>query len=139
VLAAKAIVIGSVSFVAGLIAAAAAVIIAAQVAHARGAYVYPVPWPTELRMVVGTAALIAVTAVLAVALGTLLRRSAVAVTVVIVVIVLPYILGAASVLPVGPRTGCCGSLRPPPSPSSRPRRSTSRSPPSTRPIPAFSR
>jgi ABC-type transport system involved in multi-copper enzyme maturation permease subunit len=101
VLAAKAIVIGSVSFVAGLIAAAAAVIIDAQVAHARGSYVYPVPWPTELRMVVGTAALIAVTAVLALALGTLLRRSAAAVTLVIVVIVLPYILGAASVLPDG--------------------------------------
>jgi ABC-type transport system involved in multi-copper enzyme maturation permease subunit len=100
-LAAKAIVIGSVAFVAGLVAAAAAVIFAAQLAHARGSYVYPVPWPTELRMIVGTAALIAVTAVLAVALGTVLRRSAAAVTLVIVVIVLPYILGAASVLPVG--------------------------------------
>src|SRR5580658_4657727 len=101
VLAAKAIVIGSVAFVVGLVAAAAAVIFAAQLAQARGSYVYPVPWPTELRMVVGTAALIAVTAVLAVALGTVLRRSAAAVTLVIVVIVLPYILGAASVLPVG--------------------------------------
>jgi ABC-type transport system involved in multi-copper enzyme maturation permease subunit len=101
VLAAKAIVIGSVAFVAGLVAAAAAVIFAAQLAHTRGSYIFPVPWPTELRMVVGTAALIAVTAVLAVALGTVLRRSAAAVTLVIVVIVLPYILGAASVLPIG--------------------------------------
>jgi ABC-type transport system involved in multi-copper enzyme maturation permease subunit len=101
VLAAKAIVIGAVTFVAGLAAAAAAVIISAQLAHARGAYVYPVPWPTELRMVAGTAALIAVAAVLALAVGTMLRRSAAAVTVVIVVIVLPYILGAASILPVG--------------------------------------
>jgi ABC-type transport system involved in multi-copper enzyme maturation permease subunit len=101
VLAAKAVVIGAVAFVAGLAAAAAAVIFGAVLAHARGSYVYPVPWPTELRMVVGTAALIAVTAVLAVALGTVLRRSAAAVTLVIVVIVLPYILGAASVLPVG--------------------------------------
>jgi ABC-type transport system involved in multi-copper enzyme maturation permease subunit len=101
VLAAKAIVIGSVAFVAGLAAAAAAVIFSAQLAHARGSYVYPVPWPTELRMVVGTAALIAAAAVLAIALGSMLRRSAAAVTLVIVVIVLPYILGAASVLPVG--------------------------------------
>jgi ABC-type transport system involved in multi-copper enzyme maturation permease subunit len=100
-LAAKAIVIGAVSFVAGLAAAAAAVIFGAQLAHARGSYVYPVPWPTELRMVVGTAALIAVAAVLAVALGTMLRRSAAAVSLVIVAIVLPYILGAASILPVG--------------------------------------
>jgi ABC-type transport system involved in multi-copper enzyme maturation permease subunit len=100
VLAAKAIVIGSVSFVAGLAAAAATVIFGAQLAHARGSYVYPVPWPTELRVVVGTAALIAVAAVFALGLGTVLRRSAAAVTLVIVAIVLPYILGVASILPV---------------------------------------
>ena len=40
-------------------------------------------------------------AVLALALGTILRRSAATVTVVIVAIVLPYILGVASVLPAG--------------------------------------
>jgi ABC-type transport system involved in multi-copper enzyme maturation permease subunit len=100
VLAAKAIVIGSVTFVAGLAAAAAAVIFGAELASARGSYVYPVPWPTELRVVVGTALLIALAAVLALALGTMLRRSAAAVTLVIVAIVLPYLLGVASVLPV---------------------------------------
>ena len=99
VLAAKAIVIGSVTFVAGLAAAAAAVIFGTQLAHARGSYVYPVPWPTELRVAAGTAALIALAAILALALGTVLRRSAAAVTLVIVAIVLPYILGVASVLP----------------------------------------
>ncbi len=100
VLAAKAVVIGSVTFVAGLAAAAAAVIFGAQLANARGSYVYPVPWPTELRIIVGTALLIALAAVLALALGTVLRRSAAAVTLVIVAIVLPYLLGVASVLPV---------------------------------------
>jgi ABC-type transport system involved in multi-copper enzyme maturation permease subunit len=100
VLAAKAIVIGSVTFVAGLVAAAAAVIFGARLASARGSYVYPVPWPTELRIIVGTALLIALAAVLALALGTMLRRSAAAVTLVIVAIVLPYILGVASALPV---------------------------------------
>ena len=100
VLAAKAIVIGSVAFVAGLAAAAAAVIFGAQLASARGSYVYPVPWPTELRVVAGTALLIALAAVLALALGTMLRRSAAAVTLVIVAIILPYILGVASILPV---------------------------------------
>ena len=100
VLAAKAIVIGSVAFVAGLVAAAAAVIFGAQLASARGSYVYPVPWPTELRVVAGTALLIALAAVLALALGTMLRRSAAAVTLVIVAIILPYILGVASILPV---------------------------------------
>jgi ABC-type transport system involved in multi-copper enzyme maturation permease subunit len=101
VLAAKAIVIGSVTFVAGLAAAAAAVIFGAWLASARGSYVYPVPWPTELRIIVGTGLLIALAAVLALALGTMLRRSAAAVTLVIVAIVLPYILGVASALPVG--------------------------------------
>jgi ABC-type transport system involved in multi-copper enzyme maturation permease subunit len=100
VLAAKAIVIGSVAFAAGLVAAAAAVIFGTQLARGR-VYVFPVAWLTELRMVVGTAALVAVAAVLALAVGTMLRRSAAAVTVVIVVIVLPYLLGVVSVLPAG--------------------------------------
>jgi len=99
VLAAKAIVIGSVTFVAGLLAAAAAVIFGAEIARGRS-YVFPVTSLTELRAVTGTAALLAVAAVLALALGAVLRRSAVAVTIVIVAIVLPYILGVASVLPV---------------------------------------
>jgi ABC-type transport system involved in multi-copper enzyme maturation permease subunit len=100
VLAAKAIVLGSVAFVTGLAAAAAAVILGTRLARSR-VYVFPVSWLTELRMVVGTAALVAVVAVLALAVGTMLRRSAAAVTVVIVAIVLPYLLGVVSVLPVG--------------------------------------
>jgi ABC-type transport system involved in multi-copper enzyme maturation permease subunit len=98
VLAAKAVVIASVAFAAGLVAAAAAVIFGAQLARGR-VYVFPVSWLTELRMVAGTAALVAVVAVLALAVGTMLRRSAAAVTVVIVAIVLPYLLGVVSVLP----------------------------------------
>lgn len=53
---------------------------------------------TEVRIVAGTGALLAVSAVLALGLGTLLRRSVTAVTVAIVTIVLPYLL-AVSVLP----------------------------------------
>jgi ABC-type transport system involved in multi-copper enzyme maturation permease subunit len=100
VLAAKAVVIGSASFVAGLVAAAAAIIVGQQLAHSRQ-YVFPVSWATELRLVVGTAALIAIVAVLALAVGAIMRRSAAAVTTVIVVIVLPYILAVASILPAG--------------------------------------
>jgi ABC-type transport system involved in multi-copper enzyme maturation permease subunit len=99
-LAAKAVVIALVAFAAGLVAAAAAVIFGTQLARGR-VYVFPVSWLTELRMVAGTAALIAVVAVLALAVGTILRRSAAAVTVVIVAIVLPYLLGVVSVLPAG--------------------------------------
>jgi ABC-type transport system involved in multi-copper enzyme maturation permease subunit len=101
VLAAKAIVIGSVTFVTGLAAAALAVPLVGQLARAKGIYVFPVTPLTELRVVVGTAALLAIAAVLALAVGTVLRRSAGAVTAVIVAIVLPYILAVASVLPAG--------------------------------------
>jgi ABC-type transport system involved in multi-copper enzyme maturation permease subunit len=102
VLAAKAIVIGAVTFVTGLVAAAVAVPLVGRLARDKGLYVYPASWLTELRVVAGTAALLAVAAVLAVAIGAMLRRSAGAVSAVVVVIVLPYILAVASVLPAGP-------------------------------------
>jgi hypothetical protein len=101
VLAAKSVVIGSVTFVTGLLAAAVAVPLVAQLERGKGLYVFPVSTPTELRVVAGTAALLAVAAVLALAVGTAMRRSAGAVTTVIVAIVLPYILAISSVLPAG--------------------------------------
>jgi ABC-type transport system involved in multi-copper enzyme maturation permease subunit len=67
----------------------------------QGLYILPVSWLTEVRVVVGTAALLAVAAVLALAVGTILRRSAAAVTAVIVGVVLTYILAVASVVPLG--------------------------------------
>jgi ABC-type transport system involved in multi-copper enzyme maturation permease subunit len=101
VLAAKAIVIGAVTFVAGLVSSTLAVLVVGAIEHSKGMYVFPVPTSTTVRVVVGTAALLAVAAVLALAVGTLLRRSAGAVTAVIVAIVLPYILAMASILPAG--------------------------------------
>jgi ABC-type transport system involved in multi-copper enzyme maturation permease subunit len=101
VLAAKAVVIGGVTFVTGLVAAAIAVPLVRHFELVKGFTVLPVSVSTELRVMVGVAALLAVAAVLALAVGTLLRRSAGAVTAVIVAIVLPYILAVASVLPAG--------------------------------------
>ena len=98
VLAAKAVVIGSASFVTGLVAAAAAVVLGEQIARSRQ-FIFPVSWATELRVVVGTAALIAVVAVLALAIGAMVRRSAAAVTLVIAVVVLPYFLAIIAALP----------------------------------------
>ena len=121
VLAAKAIVIGSVTFVAGLVAPAVAVTVGEQAVARqrlvrvpgdvadRAARRSPAPrrcspsppswpWPS----------------------ATMLRRSAAAVTTVIVAIVLPVHPGASPPsCPSASRTGCCGSPRPPPSPSSR--------------------
>jgi len=101
VLAAKAIVLGLVGFAAGLAASVIAVTVGVRLSRDQGQYVLPVTWLTEARVIVGTAALLAVAAVLAVAIGTVLRRSAVAVAAVVVAIVLPYVLGVAQVLPAG--------------------------------------
>jgi ABC-type transport system involved in multi-copper enzyme maturation permease subunit len=102
VLAAKAIVIGAVTFAAALVAAAVAVPLGERLLRDGGNYILPVTTLTELRVIIGTAALLAVAAVLALAIGAMLRRSAGAVTAVIVAIVLPYILATAQVLPAGP-------------------------------------
>ena len=100
VLAAKAIVMGAVTFVAGLAGAAAAVLLGERLLRGNGILVYAVTPLTEVRVVAGTAALLAIAAVLALGLGAILRRSAAAVAAVIVVIVLPYILAVPHVLPV---------------------------------------
>jgi ABC-type transport system involved in multi-copper enzyme maturation permease subunit len=95
VLLAKAIVTGLVTFVVGLVAAAVALPVGERHLRAGGSFIDPVSILTEVRLVAGTAALLAVAAILALALGAVLRRSAVAVTVVIMVIVAPYILSTA--------------------------------------------
>ena len=101
VLAAKAVVIGAVTFMLGLIAAIIAVLIGTRLSANQGIYVFPVSWPTEARVLLGTAALLAVGAVLALAVGTILRRSAAAITAVIAGVVLTYILAMASLVPLG--------------------------------------
>jgi ABC-type transport system involved in multi-copper enzyme maturation permease subunit len=102
VLAAKAIVVGAVTFAAGLVAVAIALPLGERMIRSGGTFIDPVPALTEVRMIAGTAALLAVAAVLALAIGAILRRSAVAVTAVIAAIVLPYILSTVpGILPVG--------------------------------------
>ncbi|MEY9926268.1 ABC-type transport system involved in multi-copper enzyme maturation permease subunit [Catenulispora sp. GP43] len=100
-LAAKAVVLGGVSFVVGLVAAAIAVPAVRAVDHSKRMYVYYASTQAEIRMVVGTALLLAVAAVFALAIATIVRRGAAAVAAVIVAVVLPYILAVASVLPAG--------------------------------------
>jgi ABC-type transport system involved in multi-copper enzyme maturation permease subunit len=100
VLAAKAIVIGAVTLAAGI--AAIAVALPAGLAKLRsgGNPILPVTALTEVRVIAGAAALIAVASVLALAIGAVLRRGALAVTAVIAGIVLPYLL-AITALPAG--------------------------------------
>jgi ABC-type transport system involved in multi-copper enzyme maturation permease subunit len=105
VLAAKAIVIGSVTFVAGLAGATVAFVFAERKLTALG-WTPPVwhDWALTsqvgVRVVLGTAALLAVTALLALAAGTILRRSAGAITAVIALVIIPLVL--AVILPTAP-------------------------------------
>ncbi|HEX2316902.1 MAG TPA: hypothetical protein VHJ17_24360 [Thermomonospora sp.] len=56
---------------------------------------------TEVRVVVGTAALVALTAVLALGLGALLRRGVLAVLAAVALVVVPYLLATTALLPLG--------------------------------------
>ncbi len=100
VLAAKAAVIGAVSFAAALPAAVVAVLLGEGVLRHNGNFILPSGALTDVRVVAGSAAVLAVTAVLALAAGTLLRSSAAAITTVFALVVLPYFFAAA--LPVLP-------------------------------------
>jgi ABC-type transport system involved in multi-copper enzyme maturation permease subunit len=101
VLAAKAIVVGAVAFAAGLLGAIGAIGVGTVLARSRGSSLFPEPWPTEVRMIVGTGLLVAVVAVLALAVAAIVRRSVAAVTIVFVVVMVPYFLAAILILPVG--------------------------------------
>jgi ABC-type transport system involved in multi-copper enzyme maturation permease subunit len=101
VLAAKATVIGSAGFAAGLAGAAAAVPPGEHLLRANGVHLYPVNMLTELRVIAGTAALFAVTAILALGVGAVARRSAGAAAAVIVAIVVPLLLAISNVTPAG--------------------------------------
>lgn len=101
-LAAKAIVLGTVTFAAGLAGAAAAVLIGIPLLRASGNPIYPVTALTEARVIAGTAAMVAVFAVFALAVGAILRHGAGAVTVAVTAVILPYLLTAAiPVMPAG--------------------------------------
>jgi ABC-type transport system involved in multi-copper enzyme maturation permease subunit len=96
VLAAKAVVAGSLAFAAGAIATAIAEVITRHVLAANGSYLFPQSGPALARVIIGTGLLLGLAAALAVALGMMLRRGAVAVAVCIVLLVLPGILGSQS-------------------------------------------
>jgi ABC-type transport system involved in multi-copper enzyme maturation permease subunit len=101
VLAAKAIVIGMTTFLAGLVGTVAAFALSRHVLGDNGNALIPIRTPTEIRVVVGTAAIIAVTSVLAVAVGAIVRRGAAAVTLVIAATALPLFVALTVSGPAG--------------------------------------
>jgi ABC-type transport system involved in multi-copper enzyme maturation permease subunit/regulation of enolase protein 1 (concanavalin A-like superfamily) len=101
VLAAKALVTGAVTFVVALAGVAITIPVAERFLRRNGNFIAPVSTATELRVVLGTAAVFALASMLALAIGTIVRHGATAVMTVIVVIVLPYLLAVSTpLLPV---------------------------------------
>jgi hypothetical protein len=94
-------VLSTVSFLAGLSGSVVAVPLGERLARANGVYLFPVSAATQLRVEVGTAALLAAASVLALAVGTIFRHSATAVTAATAAIVLPYLLVQNPFLPAG--------------------------------------
>jgi ABC-type transport system involved in multi-copper enzyme maturation permease subunit len=101
VLAAKAAVIAAVAFVVGLVAVAISIALGVPKQENGGQVLLPATLPTEIRVIVGTAAMLALAAVLAVSLGAILRRSAAAITVAILLVFVPYLLALTNAVPAG--------------------------------------
>jgi len=109
VLAAKAIILGTIAFAAGLAGSAGAILLGIPLLRANGSPIYPASTFTEVRVIAGTAALTAVLAVFALGVGAILRHGAATVTVVISAVILPYLLAAA--FPVLPAAAADWLLR----------------------------
>ncbi|MFI1382046.1 ABC transporter permease subunit [Embleya sp. NPDC020886] len=94
VLAAKAIVIGAATFVAGLVGTFGAFAITGPVERGKDRIPAGLSDPNVLRALIGTAALLAVVAVFALAIGAILRRGAPAIAVVLALLLIPRIVGS---------------------------------------------
>jgi ABC-type transport system involved in multi-copper enzyme maturation permease subunit len=99
VLAAKAVVIGGVGFVVGALASAVAIPLAEHVMRANGDYIFPADSLTVARVIVGSGLLVALTALAVLGIGTILRGSAGAILVGVVVFVLPTFTGPGIIGP----------------------------------------
>ncbi len=104
VLAAKAVVIGGAGFVVGAVAAAVAIPIGERVMTLGGNYIFPADSPTVAQVIVGSGALVALTALAALGIGTILRRSAGAILVGVLVFVIPTFTGPGVIGPTSAGT-----------------------------------
>ncbi|WP_049557391.1 hypothetical protein [Nonomuraea sp. SBT364] len=100
VLGARSVVIGAAAFATGLVSAAITLPIGSALLRGNAVYPLPVGLPTQLRVIVGTGLLFAAVAVLALGLGALLRRGAVAVSVAVAVTMVPLLLAVTASLPM---------------------------------------
>jgi hypothetical protein len=100
VLAAKAVVLGGTAFAIGLVASVTSLFVAQPLLRDRGWTPPAFPHPSlldgaVLRAVLTTAAFVAATALFSLGVAAIMRHSAAAITSVVTLVVLPFILGAA--------------------------------------------
>ncbi|MEV4017378.1 hypothetical protein AB0J35_43490 [Nonomuraea angiospora] len=98
-LAAKAVVVGAVAFVTGLVTSGVVVPAGLAMLRANQNPIQPITLETELRVIVGFAALTAAAAVLALGLAALVKRGIVAIGLAIALVVVPYLLATAGLAP----------------------------------------
>ncbi|MFI8418868.1 hypothetical protein [Streptomyces sp. NPDC085479] len=98
-LAAKAAVVGAVTFTTALLALAVVVPAGAAILKDNGIPVVEVSAATGVRVVVGTAVALALASVVALALGSLLRRAWLAIVAAVLLIVVPYVVTSVPLLP----------------------------------------
>ena len=92
---------GGAAFAVGVVASIFCIAVGVPREKAEGLFILPVSAFTEVRVIVGTGLMLAIMAVLAVSLGALLRRSAIAITIGIVGIVLPFLFSVLGIFPAG--------------------------------------
>ncbi|WP_186405111.1 hypothetical protein [[Actinomadura] parvosata] len=98
-LVAKAVVVGVVGFVAGLVTAGVVVPAGLALLRAHQNPIQPITLATELRVIAGFGALTAAVAVLALGLAALVGRAVVAAVPAVALVVLPYLLAVAGLAP----------------------------------------
>ena len=99
-LAAKTVVLGLLSFAAGIIATAIAEVITRHVLAANGIYLFPQSAPVTAQVILGTGLFLGLTAILVVALGSILRRSSRAIVAGLVLLIVPGVI--VTLLPADP-------------------------------------
>ncbi|MEV0384962.1 hypothetical protein [Nonomuraea sp. NPDC050643] len=98
-LAAKAVVVGAVAFAAGLVTSGVVVPVGLALLRAHQNPIQPITLVTELRVIVGYAALSAAAAVLALGLAALVRRAVIAIVLAVALVVAPYLLASVGLVP----------------------------------------
>jgi ABC-type transport system involved in multi-copper enzyme maturation permease subunit len=103
-LVAKAVVIGGTAFAVGAVASAVAIPLGEHVMSANGNYIFPADSLTVAQVILGSGALVALTSVAVLGIGTILRRSASAILIGVLVFVLPTFTGPGIIGPTSSGT-----------------------------------